>query len=93
MNVVPEPKYGGTELTVTYILKNFYTSLTVSEDSGFKSFSLEPYLAWTVKKLTVSAAVVFNNIGGAGTGSSVVDAETGADRITITPTVGVRYRF
>jgi hypothetical protein len=93
MNIVPEPQYSDTDLTVTYVIKSLYLSLTASADKDFKSFSLEPYIAWTIKNFIFSATVVFDNIGEAGTGNVVVDAETGADRITITPSVGVKYRF
>ncbi|WP_148257707.1 hypothetical protein [Leadbettera azotonutricia] len=91
--VRPDLEYGETELNLIYGAKSFYGSFTVTADDRFKLWSLEPYLAYTVKQVTFSASVLFENIGGAGTGSPVVDTEIGADRIAITPSIGVRYRF
>jgi hypothetical protein len=93
ISILSDFEYTETELSLTYTLNSLYGSLTVSADSNFTKWSLEPYLAYTIRKVTLAATVVFNNIGGGGTGSAVVDAETGADRITITPSIGVKYRF
>jgi hypothetical protein len=93
VGILSDFEYTETELSLVYTLNSLYGSLTVSADRSFKKWSLEPYLAYTIGNFTFAATVVFNNIGGGGTGSAVVDAETGADRITITPSIGVKYRF
>jgi hypothetical protein len=93
MWIKPEVEYGETELTLTWGNQSFYTSLTLSADDTFKEWSIEPYIAYTYKNWMFTATVVFDGIGSTGTGNDLVDAESGAGKMTITPSIGIKYRF
>jgi hypothetical protein len=93
MWIRPDTEYGETELTLTYGKGSFYGSFTVSADDRFKEWTIEPYVAYTINNFTFTATVVFDGIGSTGTGNDLVDAEAGSGKMTITPSIGIKYRF
>jgi len=59
----PDFQYGETELTVSYWQGALYASLSLTADGGFRQFSVEPYLSYRIKQITLFASVLFANLG------------------------------
>ncbi|MDR3131093.1 MAG: hypothetical protein LBU18_06055 [Treponema sp.] len=91
----PELDYGETEFTLSWLKNSFYTSLTLTADKNFKTYSLEPYTAWSIKGFTLFASVLIDGIGeGNGMESTAVAEELGQkDGLTLIPCLGIKYRF
>jgi hypothetical protein len=92
---VPEPDYGETEFTLSWMKNRFYVSFTLAADKNFKTWSLEPYAAWSIKGFTLFAKLVIDGMGGGNTVESAAAAqELGLkDGVSLIPCVGLTYRF
>jgi hypothetical protein len=93
--VVPEPEYGETEFTLTWLNKAFYASFTLMADKNFKTYSVEPYAAWSIRGFTLFASFLIDGIGGGKTAESAAVAEELGlkDGVTLIPSLGIKYRF
>jgi hypothetical protein len=88
----PEFSYGESEITLAWTRSALYLSLAVTADNSFTVWSITPYCAYTIGRITLIAQAAFDNIGANGTGNVFVDADIGARRLTIVPSLGIRFR-
>jgi hypothetical protein len=95
MWIVPEPEYGETEFTLSWQNKAFYTSCTLIADKNFKTYSVEPYAAWSIKGFTLFAGVLIEGIGGGKTAESAAVAEELGlkNGVSLIPSLGIKYQF
>jgi len=91
----PGLQYGETELTLNYWRGPFFASLTMTADGGFQKFSVEPYVSYRIKMLSIFAGVLFSNLGAAGTDEEIrLNAVQGKRDVSGTiPSIGVKFRF
>jgi hypothetical protein len=91
----PEPDYGETEFTLAWLNRGFYVSLALVADKNFKSYSVEPYAAWSVKGFTLFISLLLDGIGESGGPDSAAAAqELGLkDGVSLVPSLGVAYRL
>jgi len=91
----PDFQYGETELVVSYWRGPFFASLTLTADGAFRQFSVEPYVSYRIKKLSIFAGVLFINLGDAGTDEEIrLNAIQGKRDVSgVIPSIGIKYRF
>jgi hypothetical protein len=91
----PAFQYGETELTLNYWRGAFFVSVTLTADGDFKKFSVEPYISYRIKKLSLYAGIIFNNLGDAGTYDEIrLNAIEGKRDVSgVIPFIGIKYRF
>ena len=91
----PEFKYGETELVLSYWRGPFFASLALSADSDFKQFSIEPYVSYRIKKVSLFLSVLFTNLGASGTDEEIrLNAIQGKRDVSgVIPSIGMKYRF
>jgi hypothetical protein len=94
-NLGADFQYGETELMVNFWRGAFFASLTLTADSAFRQFSVEPYVSYRIKRASLFAGVLFANLGAAGT-----DDEIRLNRIqgrrdvsSVIPSLGAKFRF
>jgi hypothetical protein len=91
----PDFQYGETELILNFWRGSFFASLTLTADSAFQKFSVEPYLSYRIKTVSLFAAVLFTNLGAAGTYDEIrLNKIQGKRDVTsVIPSLGVKFRF
>jgi len=91
----PGFQYGETELVLSYWRGAFFAALTLTADGGFRQFSVEPYVSYRIKKLSIFAGVLFINLGDAGTDEEIrLNAIQGKRDVSgVIPSIGIKYRF
>jgi hypothetical protein len=91
----PGFQYGETELILNFWRGAFFASLTLTADSAFKQFSVNPYLSYRIKKLSLFAGVLFSNLGDAGTYDEIrLNKIQGKRDVTsVIPSLGAKLRF
>ena len=91
----PPFQYGETELTMNYWRGPFFASLALTADSDFKKFSVEPYVSYRIKKISLFASILFANLGSAGTDDEIrLNAIQGKRDVSgMIPSIGIKYRF
>jgi hypothetical protein len=64
-------------------------------DAGFRQFGVEPYLSYRIKKITLFASLLFNNLGAEGSGEEIrLNQIQGKRDVTgAIPSIGVKLRF
>jgi hypothetical protein len=92
---VPEPDYGETEFTLSWLNNRFSVSLALIADKNFKTYSLEPYAAWSLKGFTLFAGILIDGIGeGTPVESLAAAQELGLKNgVSLIPSLGIKYRF
>jgi hypothetical protein len=91
----PEPDYGETEFTLSWLNNGLYISLALIADKNFKTYSLEPYAAWSHRGFILFAGILIDGIGeGNAVESPAVAQELGLKNgVSLVPTLGVKHRF
>jgi hypothetical protein len=91
----PVFQYGETELILNYWRGPFFASLALTADAGFSQFGVEPYLSYRIKKITLFASLLFNNLGAEGRGKEIrLNQIQGKRDVTgAIPSMGVKLRF
>jgi len=91
----PGFQYGGTDVTVSFWRGSFFASLTLTADGEFKQFSVEPYLSYRIKQLTLFTSVLLTNLGEPLTYDQMrLNKIQGRRDVTgVIPTIGAKYRF
>jgi len=91
----PGFQYGETELILNFWRGAFFASLTLVADSAFRQFSVEPYLSYRIKKVSLFAGVIFTNLGAAGTYDDIrLNQIQGKRDVTgVIPSLGAKFRF
>jgi len=91
----PGFQYGETELIVNFWRGPFFVSLSLTADSAFRQFSVEPYVSYRIKKISLFAGVLFANLGDAGTDEEIrLNAIQGKRDVSgVIPSIGVKFRF
>ena len=91
----PGFQYGGTELTVNYWRGPFFASLTLTADGAFRRFSVEPYVSYRIKKISLFAGVIFANLGATGTYEEIRlnQIQGRRDVSGVIPSIGVKLRL
>jgi hypothetical protein len=91
----PGFQYGETEVTVNFWRGPFFASLTLTADSAFRRFSVEPYLSFRIKKITLFTGIFFTNLGAAGTYDEIRlnQIQGKRDVSGVIPSIGVKFRF
>jgi len=91
----PGFQYGETELIVNFWRGSFFASLTLTADSAFQKFSVEPYLSYRIKTVSLFASALFSNLGAAGTYDEIrLNKIQGKRDITsVIPSLGAKFRF
>ncbi|MDR2070587.1 MAG: hypothetical protein LBP81_04100 [Treponema sp.] len=91
----PEPDYGETEFILTWQNSRFYVSLTLTADKNFKTYSVEPYAAWSVKGFILFTSVLIDGIGEGGMVESAAAAQALGRKngVSLVPCLGIKYRF
>jgi len=91
----PGFQYGETEMTINYWRGPFFASLTLTADGAFRKFSVEPYVSYRIKKVSIFAGVIFNNLGSSGTDDEIrLNAIQGKRDVSgVIPSIGVKFRL
>jgi hypothetical protein len=91
----PGFQYGETEMILNYWRGPFFASLTLTADGAFRQFSVEPYISYRIKKISLFAGVLFSNLGAAGTDDEVRlnQIQGKRDVSGVIPSIGVKYRL
>jgi len=91
----PGFQYGETELIINFWRGSFFTSLTLTADGAFRHFSVEPYLSYRIKRLSLFAAVLFSNLGATGTYDEIRlnQIQGKRDVTSVIPSLGAKFRF
>jgi hypothetical protein len=91
----PDFQYGETELIVNFWYGSFFASLTLTADSAFRQFSVEPYLSYRIKRVSLFAGVLFTNLGAEGTYDEIrLNRIQGKrDVSSVIPSIGAKFRF
>jgi len=91
----PGFQYGETELILNFWRGAFFASVSLTADSVFKQFSVEPYLSYRIKKFTIFAGVLFSNLGDTGTYDEIRlnKIQGKRDVSSVIPSIGVKFRF
>jgi hypothetical protein len=91
----PPFQYGETELIFNFYRGPFFASLSLTADGAFRQFSVEPYLSYRIKNLTVFAVVIFANLGEVATYEQMrLNKIMGKrDVSSVIPSIGVKYRL
>ena len=91
----PGFQYGETELILNFWRGAFFASVTLTADSDFKKFGVEPFLSYRIKKATIFASVLFANLGASGTDEELrLNKIQGKRDVTsVIPSIGVKFRF
>ena len=91
----PDFQYGGTDLTLNYWRGPFFASLTLTADGEFQKFSVEPYVSYRIKKLTLFAGIIFSNLGAERTDEEIrLNAIQGKRDVSgVIPSIGVKFRL
>ncbi|MDR2575421.1 MAG: hypothetical protein LBC52_03160 [Treponema sp.] len=91
----PGFQYGETELILNFWRGAFFASVTLTADSDFEKFGVEPFLSYRIKKITIFASVLFSNLGASGTDDELrLNKIQGKRDVTsVIPTIGVKLRF
>jgi hypothetical protein len=91
----PGFQYGETELIVIFWRGPFFASLTLAADGAFKRFSVEPYLSYRIKRISLFAGVIFNNLGATGTDEEIRlnHIQGRRDVSSVIPSIGAKFRF
>jgi hypothetical protein len=91
----PSFEYGETELILNFWRGAFFASVTLTADSAFEKFGVEPFLSYRIKKATIFASVLFSNLGDAGTDDDIrLNKIQGKRDVTsVIPSIGVKFRF
>jgi hypothetical protein len=91
----PKPEYGQTELIVNFWRGAFFASVSASADRGFSRFGIEPYAAFTIRRITLFASILLDNLG-----ASPDKAEQRLNLIqgrrdvtSVIPSAGIKIRF
>jgi hypothetical protein len=92
---IPPFSYGQTEIVARFWRGAFFASLAATADGGFTRFGLEPYAAYTIRRITLFASVLLTNLG------AQPDKDTARlnliqgkrDITSVIPSVGMRVRF
>jgi hypothetical protein len=91
----PGFQYGETELMINFWRGSFFASLTLTADGAFKRFSVEPYLSYRIKRISLFAGVLFNNLGTTGTYEEIRlnHIQGKRDVSSVVPSIGAKFRF
>jgi hypothetical protein len=91
----PGFQYGGTDLTLNYWRGSFFASLTFTADGAFQKFSVEPYVSYRIKKISLFAGVIFSNLGATGTDDEIRlnQIQGKRDVSGVIPSIGAKFRF
>jgi hypothetical protein len=91
----PGFQYGETELTVNYWRGPFFAALTLTADGAFRRFSVEPYVSYRIKKLSLFAGIIFANLGATGTYEEIRlnQIQGRRDVSGVIPSIGVKLRL
>jgi len=88
-------EFGDLELILSYWHGPFFASLSFDADNEFKGFDLNPYFAYTFKKVTFFFSLVLTNLGNQKTMEEArLDVIQGTSDVTsIIPSIGVKLRI
>jgi hypothetical protein len=91
----PGFQYGETELIVNFWRGSFFASLTLTADSAFRQFSVEPYLSYRIKRISLFAGVAFSNLGAEGTYEEIRlnHIQGRRDVSSVVPSLGAKFKF
>ena len=91
----PGFQYGETELTLNYWREALFVSLTVTADGGFQKFSIEPYVSYRIKKISLFGGIIFSNLGAERTDEEIrLNAIQGKRDVSgVIPSIGVKFRL
>jgi hypothetical protein len=91
----PDFQYGETEVILNYWRGSFFASLTLTADGDFRHFSVEPYLSYRIKMISLFAGVLFINLGAAGTDDEIRlnQIQGKRDVSGVIPSIGLKYRL
>jgi hypothetical protein len=91
----PGFQYGDTELILNFWRGPFFASLSLTADSSFEKFSVNPYLSYRINKFTIFAGVLFSNLGDAGTYDDIRlnKIQGKRDVSSVVPSIGAKFRF
>lgn len=91
----PAFQYGETELILNYWDGPFFASLALTADAAFRQFSVEPYLSYRIKRITLFAGLLFNNLGPEGNEDEIrLNLIQGKRDVSgVIPSLGLKYRF
>jgi hypothetical protein len=91
----PGFQYGETELIMNFWRGPFFASLTLAADGSFRRFSVEPYLSYRIKRVSIFAVVLFNNLGATGTYDEIRlnHIQGKRDVSSVVPSIGAKFRF
>jgi len=91
----PGFQYGGTDLTFNYWRGPLFASLTFTADGAFQKFSVEPYVSYRIKNISLFAGIVFSNLGATGTYEEIRlnQIQGRRDVSGVIPSIGMKYRF
>jgi hypothetical protein len=91
----PGFQYGETELTLNYWRGPFFAALTLTADGDFRRFSVEPYVSYRIKKISLFAGILFANLGATGTYEEIRlnQIQGRRDVSGVIPSIGVKFRL
>jgi len=91
----PGFQYGGTELILNYWQGQFFAALTLTADGSFRQFSVEPYVSYRIKNISLFFGVLFVNLGDAGSYNQIRlnQIQGKRDVSGVIPSIGIKYRL